>query len=630
MRVREYYKYFDKILSYERPNLNEVFLKEFIDDYISSITKFEVWGIEPEKTKIILTQLKDVSELSIAADNSPILKSEIERIEKQLEKMEMILNGKDEDEDEDEACPPDSTSARDKEHKAFFPIIDSQAPEDFYGIIESVTVRINKTVDIDKFIIVPSEKEIEKKILEQCKRSWFVALDLSREYIKKPHKYHEVIISFNKKDGFYEGNSLGTALTISFLEELLKFYNPTYIIKIKEQTAFTGGITEEGNVLPCGEEIIKQKVKAVFFSEMSTFIVPKIDETPAREQLLELQKIYAKRNLKLIPVDDISDVLNRRDVVDIRKQKLVVRTGKFVKKNWLSAVVTVLLAILFGYLYVVDWDDNPAIIESNGFTLLVKNKNGRILWSKKVDLPKDVSWRKRLLDNFCSILDTDGDGKNEVLFTGSLVIEREKFIDQKLICFNFQGDTIWTHSFVDRVESQREVLKPYYNIEIMDTVSLDERKSLYLVSTNSYSFSSAIFRVDPINGERLPGIIWCSGQTVDAMIKDIDNDGRRDILAIGVDNGFEEIVIFAFKIDTLSRVLPSTNDYIIKNFPLVYLKNYIRLPKTDYDNYLHMRMPSILKGSFKDEIRERKYVFATSYEDLETISHLWIKLDYNL
>ena len=34
--------------------------------------------------------------------------------------------------------------------------------EDFYGIIESVTVRINKTVDIDKFIIVPSEKEIEK------------------------------------------------------------------------------------------------------------------------------------------------------------------------------------------------------------------------------------------------------------------------------------------------------------------------------------------------------------------------------------------------------------------------------------------------------------------------------------
>ena len=258
-----------------------------------------------------------------------------------MKQLGQILSGggKDEDKDKDEG----------KEHKAFFPLVPKEAEEGFYGILESVTVRISKAANEDRFIIIPSEKEIEKKISEQCKKSWLVARDLSRAYINKPYKYHEVIISFDKKDGFYEGSSLGIALTISFLEQLLNFYNPTYVISIKEKTTFTGGMTETGKVLPTGEEIIKQKVNAVFFSEMNTFVVPKKDESFALYKLYELKAQYPKRNLKLILVEDIIDVLNRRDVVDIKKQKLIVRTGKFVKKNWISAVVTVLLAVLFAF-----------------------------------------------------------------------------------------------------------------------------------------------------------------------------------------------------------------------------------------------------------------------------------------
>ena len=336
MRVVEYFKYFAKILSYEKPNFNKVFLREFIDDYISSIAKYEVWGTEPEKSREILSQLRRLAELSIDGDKLSVLENEIERIGRQLEKLNSILRSR----DKDKACPPDSTGARDEDkdedNKAFFPLIDKEAAKGFYGILESVTALITKSAEEDKFIIVPSEKEIEKKILKQCMNSWTAALNLSREYIKRPYKYHKVIISFDKKEGFYEGSSLGIALTISLLEQLLKFYNPTYIINIKEQTAFTGGITEEGKVLPCGREITKQKVKAVFFSEMNSFVVAKDDEIPAREQLLELHKEYPLRNLKLIPVEDINDVLNRRDVVDIRKQKLAVRTVKFVRKNWVS------------------------------------------------------------------------------------------------------------------------------------------------------------------------------------------------------------------------------------------------------------------------------------------------------
>jgi hypothetical protein len=222
------------------------------------------------------------------------------------------------------------------------------------------------------------------------------------------------------------------------LLQLLKFYNPTYFIKIKEQTTFTGGITEDGRVLSCGDEIIRQKVKAVFFSEITTFIIPKCEETHARDQLLELQKDYPERKLKLIHAEDIHDILNRRDVVDIRKQKLVVRTGKFVRKNWVSAVVTVLLAILFGYLFVVDWDDNPAILENNGTTLYVKNKNGKILWTRKRTDGKNI-----ISESVQKIVDINSDGINEILLTGEPAqsLHYGEFLG-RIICLNFMGEKI--------------------------------------------------------------------------------------------------------------------------------------------------------------------------------------------
>ncbi len=233
LKVFLYYDYFQKVLLHNNKNLSEAFLTEFIDDYINAITRFEVWGINPEFTRKIISQLSDLKTLSTTTDYLQTINTEIERIEKQLQKLNSILQG---------SSYPDNL-----EQKAFFPLVDREAPENFYGTIDSITVRINKCVEKDKFIIIPSEKELEKKILEQCQNSWLLALNLLKVYVKKPCEYHEVIISFDKKEGIYEGNSLGIALTLSFLEQLLGFYNPAYIIKIKEQSAFTGGVTETGD-----------------------------------------------------------------------------------------------------------------------------------------------------------------------------------------------------------------------------------------------------------------------------------------------------------------------------------------------------------------------------------------------
>ncbi len=599
LKVFLYYDYFQKVLQHNNKNLSEAFLSEFIYDYINVIIRFEVWGINPEFTQKIISQLSDLKTLNTSAEYLQIINTETERIENQLQKLDSILKGS--------SYPENSAS------KAFFPLVDREAPENFYGTIDSITIRINKCDEKDKFIIVPSEKEIEKNILEQCQNSWLLALNLLKVYVKKPYKYHEVIISFDKREGFYEGNSLGIALTLSFLEQLLGFYNPVYIIKIKEQSAFTGGVTETGKVLCTSEEIIKQKVAAVFYSEINTFVIPKTEETYAYFALTQLTKQYPERNLKLIPVEDIADVLNRRDLVEIKKRNPVVRTGKFVKKNWVSAIATILLAIIFAFLFVMDFDDNPATLSADSNTLYIKNKKGNVLWTKPMPFDTNKPMPINEILRVARIVDIDHDGKNEVLLTNESDSEHGATIGlTSLKCYNKSGEIIWTYSFTDKVFSKREVLNTEYGLTIVDTLTYYFKPSLFLVASNGPSFGSAIHRIELTTGKRLPGTFWSSGHVISCLIKDIENDGRPDIIGAGYDNGYEDLVCFIYEIDTLTKVRPTTEGYLIRNFSVSPMKSFVRFPKTDFDIYSKVRTPVFHSPTYLYNSKNKKFMLSSN------------------
>jgi len=309
----------------------------------------------------------------------------------------------------------------------------------------------------------------------QCKNSWELALNLSKNYVKKPYHFHEVIINFDKKEGFYQGNSLGIALSLSFLEQILMFYNPTYLIKIKEQTALTGGITETGKVLSTSEEIIKQKVANVFYSELNSFVLPKCDEPFANYKLNQLKLKYPNRNLKLILVDDINDVLNRRDVVDIQKQKLIVRSAKFIKKNWLSAAATLIFSILFAYLYVLDLDDNPNSIGADGNAIYIKNKNGKVLW-KINSIVTPYALQTKYFIKKVKIVDINNDGVNEVIscLADYDITKTLNYIATQniLTCFDKTKKIVWTYQFKDYVKTSTNNLdNKYGSNNILDTIT---------------------------------------------------------------------------------------------------------------------------------------------------------------
>lgn len=620
LKLKRISEFITLLLEQKSANLIESYLLECIPKYLEYLKNYSPFGIKPEFSQDIISTNERLINLDELSEFKDQLKPLNDQLKNKLQELLDILEGKE--------------LAQTAEKKILFPVIeeyDQEEKEWVLGALDSLTIKISKTKEKDKFIVVPSEIEKDKKLEQQINISWLKAKEFCKRLVKKIAEHHEVIISFDENLGIYKGDSVGSALAIGFIEELLKLYNSQTILTAISKVAFTGGVKENGDVSSVSKEIIEKKVGISFFSNCTTLAIPKADEQFAHDKLGELRKEFPMRKLKIVGAKDLEEILLRRDLVDIKKQKLVVRTGKFVKKNWVSAVITVLLAVLFAYLFVMDLDTNPVSLTTDGTTLFVKNKNGKILWTKKGGMDNFASQSDRVLFTYCRIFDIDNDGKNEVLYRGGEdSTDPNKETGLKLICYNNVGIPLWTFSFSDSVYSEREILKPFYGISIIDTISLNNKKCLFLYSGNSDSFSSAIFRLDLETGKRLPGTLWCSGHTVDAIIKDLDNDGDKEILAVGVDNGYEEIVIFSFEIDTLTRSRLSKEEYLIKNYPIADLTTLIRLAKTDYDNYLQLRIPVIDKGSFYDDIIEEKYIFKTATNDIETQAHLWIKLDYNL
>ncbi len=141
-----------------------------MEEYVLKLSEFEPWGIEPGYTRELISQVNELKDKSVGAAFRSELTIQADRLEFQLNSLMAILQGEDYKSGE--------------KLQAYFPIIDEGNNSGFYGIIETVNVRISRASSANKFLIVPSEKEIEKRINEQVRISWELA-------IKSPEKIYQ-------------------------------------------------------------------------------------------------------------------------------------------------------------------------------------------------------------------------------------------------------------------------------------------------------------------------------------------------------------------------------------------------------------------------------------------------------
>jgi hypothetical protein len=607
--------FFNFLLSLDKKSLIYTYILEFIQDYTRSLSGYTAFYNDPKNSEALLKQAHNIASMNIPDEYKRELSVSSIRLREEINLLYRILNG-------------ESGGILTGNH-IHFPVLDMGDSGDFKGIIEDIIIDIKRSAEKDEIIIIPSETEIEKRLLDQIRISLKEAVRYIRKYTSKVSGFHKVVIQFDKRIGFYIGNSMGAALTIGLIEKLIELYNIPYKLKINDNVVFTGGINEKGELLKIADNIT-HKMDIVFFSNTEIFSIPQEDYKEADKRLQELLLNYPARKIKLLPVGNIDDILDRRCIVNFRKKNIAERGVRNLRQNW--AVYTLIL-LFTGTLYsfgIIDLDDNPALLEIRGEFIHVMNKNRKDLWSRKIILNDDISPNNWVNIMGLNILDVDNDDKNEVF----LCYENMDNTEQgRIASFNYDGQLRWDYLFSDSVATLKDGNIPgEFSSNIIDILAEEGRYILYGTALHNPNYASAVFKLDASTGQRLPGTLWNAGHLHNGYIEDFDKDGNKELVISCINNGYESCAFFKINIKNISGIaqLPSTQQYNFINMDTANYNNYIIIPKTDFSRYHNMRSNHPVRVGFMYEKSKSKFYYCIGEGEINSGASLIYYFDPNL
>ncbi len=567
--IKDYYR---RLLSSTSHIIAEAYINDFWDEFLNSLHKYEVFFFKPQLTTDIIHLLETLKQFYSVKEGIKELDDLIESLKIRLDQLFQILDGKD-------------MALTQIRPKVSFPVLEEDKNNGGYnylGALESFTIDIKKNNNEDAFIIIPISDKVRETLLSQIKISWELALNYIGKHFRRINKYHKVVIHFDRLLGDYTGSSFGAALTISFIEELIKFYNLSFVISIKDDIALTGGFNKNGNLALLDENIIEKKLEVIFYSYIKIFVVPENNKEQAIQKLKNLKQLYPKRNLKIIGITDLQDLLNRRNLIDIKKHNPIVRTAKYTKRNWVVSLLILALILITGYFYKINYDDNPAILDNQGQTLFVENKSGKVLYSKSFDYDTKNINNPFYIKNFQMLVDINNDGKKELL----TAIELRSNLDNNklgsITCYDYRGNQIWNYLFRDTISSPGEILSENYTNFIIDTTTISNKKVLVAYSQNNESFGSAIYMLDLKTGKRVFGTFWHPGFIEGGFIIDAKHGGEKQLMFDAWNNSWKRVAVGMLDLNDINGKAPSDNYHSYYNEKIAHLKNYILLPDEDY------------------------------------------------
>ncbi len=609
LMLHRYYKF---LLGTNNNLIIESYIPEFIQRYISLLNSYEPYCINPFFTSAIINQIDELAnfvhdyELKTALRNCSI------GLQEKLQKLNAVLNGEIREElNDDKLC---------------FPLLEESIDKDVpaTGILETVTIKVSKAKDENKFIIIPSEVKIEPRLKEQVEISWQKAAEIVKRYTKRISPYHEVIIRFDKRVGFYRGNSLGAALTLAFIEELLSYYNSPVIIKTGDAIALTGGTDNNGNLTATSKEIIEKKVEIVFFSPIQTFVLPDEDFPFAEEKLKALQEEFPDRKLTLIKIKTFDDLLDSRKLIDIKKQKLIVRAGRGIKKNKVTFSTTTIFALILVYFFFIKMDTNPAYLQIKDSIVFVKNRYNQTLWTTEVGGPYNLIIKGNML------ADVNNDGVNEVIISmeqpGDTTRTKVSF---GVICYDKRKNPMWSYEFKDFVETAVTKHSTIYQSYVMEIRPDSSRKVLYVLAHNSL-YPSAVYRLDAATGKRIKGTLWNAGRINSIIVGDFNEDGKDEVVGTCVNNAYNTSVFFSIDADKLDGQAPANPEYTFKEVKPAVFNNYILLPKTDLTIYRNQRYNQPVLADMLFYKKSKEFGFHILEGDNKTEGNIEYRFDTNL
>ncbi len=558
-------------------NLIEAYLAEFVDEYLYLLKIYEPTGLPPSVTDEIMLALNNFIHSGISWDHIEAFKAVKENLALKLAELKnSLLKGE-----------------RAIRERLYFPVLEYNSDQHGEtGFLEFLDIKIYKSKNgaEDKFLIVPSGEKIEKRLDDQIRDAWAAALNFVRGKSLKTETHHEVVISFDKKYGEYVGSSLGLVLTIGFIEELLSYYRAREVVKIKSGTAITGGVDADGKVQPLPSSSVITKTEVAFYSTVNYLAVPKDNDSTAAEKLSELNKAYPQRRLKIIGIESIADLLDRRNLVEINKISAAKYVSKKLYKQKYHYIVILILLAAVGFFFAKNFNNDPASLEFENHILTVKNKYGNTLWSTHIDYPDYPPNIEQRNNRTARLFDINNDGRKEVILTEESLNELQNKQDLgRVACFDYKHKLLWQYVFHDTISTRIEKFTPFYGLKIFDINDKIKDPQLLLVGQQKDFYPSPLIKLRLRDGKQVGKIFWHPGGGSGGFIKDLRGDGRQEVVATAISNGLERCVFYSIDYDKLTGTAPTTADYTFYNRKTADFNCYTILPKTDLNAYFHER-----------------------------------------
>jgi len=340
----EFVSFFNEILYFENALVSEAYISESLNILVPLLCNYSSSGIPPSKTRDLISLLNSIKEFSATQKQKYEIENNIKRIETELSILDSVLLGE--------------NNITDWGRETYFPLIERTSLKNIQiGSIDtfSIIFETNTNIGKDEFLVVPSLPELDKKFEDQLYNSWKYAKNYISNLTKKTIPNFKVVLQFNQKLGIYEGDSLGIALTLSFIFELAEYYNLRQSFKINNLVLSTGMVDQNGQVKELSHKIIEQKTKIAFYSFFNIFIVPSKDFITASKVFEEERKKHPHRNLQIVPADNIDDLINKSDIIKIKVQSLI---ELMIKKIRNHKILMVSVCLLFISIIWIGYHDN--------------------------------------------------------------------------------------------------------------------------------------------------------------------------------------------------------------------------------------------------------------------------------
>jgi hypothetical protein len=237
------------------------------------------------------------------------------------------------------------------------------------------------------------------------------------------------------------------------------------------------------------------------------------------------------------------------DAVEPYKRPLAKRFIRFVNTHPYQsggAFVAVLAAIVVVLSFTVRTkDQNPTYAEIKNYVLYAYNNEAEVIWKKGVPgLPDwhsttpfdpERSYPKR----FLSVDDVDGDGFNEVLLVGPSL--QGEFTSDTLYCFNRSGDLRWQTGVGPMISFGQPGTARHSRPKIIDFLvmrkSAGAKPQIFILTNEQIYSPTKLLEVSAEDGSIMQSYFNRGGCSI-LLQKDIDLDGKEELLLCGVNDGF--------------------------------------------------------------------------------------------